>query len=260
MNFKPTIKRAALPFLVLAAGGMGLTLRVMLYTLGMDVRGLLPRYHVFHVLTLALTACVAVALIFAARRLRGSGRYRANFPKSAGAALGTWAAALWLISAAFTMLRRIKEPLDALLAVLAFAAAACMVITGRCRLQGKRPNFLYHSVICLFFACNMVCQYRSWSGNPQLPDYVFHLFACIFLTLTAYYRAAFDLGMGRRGRFLLCNLMSVYLCFLSLVGAGDLRLYFAGGLWAMSNLCALEPPSRTAPRDTIVIPDLSEGV
>ena len=46
MNFKPTIKRAALPFLVLAAGGMGLTLRVMLYTLGLDVRGLLPRYHI----------------------------------------------------------------------------------------------------------------------------------------------------------------------------------------------------------------------
>lgn len=260
MNFKPTIKRAALPFLVLAAGGMGLTLRVMLYTLGLDVRGLLPRYHIFHVLCLVLTVCVGSALVLAARRLRGSGRYKANFPRSTVAALGTWAGSLWILTAAFTMLHRIREPLDLVLAVLAFCAVGCMMVTGSCRFRGKRPNFLYNGLICVFYACNMVCQYRSWSGNPQLPDYIFHLFACIFLTLTAYYRSAFDLGQGRRGRFLLCDLMAVYLCFLSMVGAGDGRFYFGSGLWALSNLCALEPPSRTAPRDTIVIPDLSEGV
>lgn len=258
MDLKPTVKRAALPFLVLGAGGVGLVLRVLLYMLGPDVRGLLPRYHVLHVLTLLLTICVTAALALASKEFTGSNRYRKNFPASTGAALGTFFAALWLLTAAFTMLRRRSEALDLVLAVLAFIGVGCLLVTGYFRLKKKRPHFLFNGMLCVFYACNMVCQYRAWSGNPQLPDYIFHIFACIFLTLTAYHRTAFDLGQGRRRPFLFCSLMAVYLCFLSLVGAGDGRLYFGGGIWALSNLCPLDPPARVVPQDTIVIPTLPE--
>ena len=130
----------------------------------------------------------------------------------------------------------------------------CLVVTGLCRIRGKRPFFGFHAILCVFCIIHLLNQYRVWSGNPQLPDYLFQVFACISLTLTAYYRTAFDLGMGRRRLYLFSNLMAVYLCFLSLVGSGDGRFYFGGGVWALANLCVLDPPPRQVKPDTIRIP------
>ena len=258
MNFKPTIKRAALPFLVLGAGGVGLTLRVLLYTLGTDSRGLLPRYHALHVLALLLTLLVTAGLAWAVRPLGGSNRYRKNVPASTPAAFADFCSAGWLLTAAFALLERAEGKLDLALAGLAFLSVASLLVTGWCRLKGTRPFFGFHGILCVFLVLNLVCQYRNWSGNPQLPDYIFHIFACIFLTLTAYYRTAFDLGMGKRRIFLFCSLMAVYLCFLSLTGAGDGRFYFAGGVWAFGNLCPLDPPPRHHLTETIRIPTIPE--
>lgn len=258
MKIKPALKISALPFLVLGAGGVGLVLRVMLYTLGEDSRGLLPRYHALHVLTLLLTLCVTAVLVLTVKKLDGSNRYRKNFPASTPVGLANFFAAAWLLMSAFSILNKASETLEYLLAALAFCSVVSMGCAGYCRMKGKRPFFLFHSVICLFFAFNMVCRYRSWSANPQLPDYCFHLFACVFLTLSAYYRAAFDVGMGRRRMHLFCSLMAVYLCFLSLVGSGDGRFYFSGGIWALANLCPLEPPARRQKQDTIRIPTIPE--
>lgn len=258
MKSKPTIKLSALPFLVLGAGGIGLVLRVLLYMLGMDSRGLLPRYHVLHVITLLLTVLVAAGLVYVIWPLGGSSRYRKNFPASRSAAAGIWTSALCLLISAFNLVRRADETLEYILTALAFSSVVSLLVTGWLRLRGKRPFIAFHSILCLFYVCNMVCQYRVWSGNPQLPDYLFQIFACVFLTLSSYYRAAFDLGMGRRRLFLFSSLMAVYLCFLSLVGSGDGMFYFACGLWVLSGLCVLDPPPRRPVTDTIRVPTIPE--
>lgn len=258
MNQKLTLKHTALPFLILGAGGLGLVLRVLLYTLGTDSRGLLPRYHPLHVVTLVLTAATAAGLVWVLRKLDGSNSYRRNFPASFPAGLLTFFSAGWMLLVAFSLVERAAGTLDVLLAVLAFLSVPCLLFTGYCRIQGRRPLFLFHAVIFLFFALYMVCQYRVWSAEPQLPDYFFHIFACVFLTLSAYYHTAFDVGVGRRRMQLFCGLMAAYLCFLSLVGSGDGRFYFGGGVWALANLCTLESPPRKQRSDTIRIPTLQE--
>lgn len=258
MNQKLTLKLSALPFLILGAGGTGLVLRVLLYTLATDSRGLLPRYHPLHVITLLLTSAIAVGLVVVLRKLNGSNSYRKNFPASTPAAAATLFSAGWLLLVAFSLLKRAAGALDFLLAVLAFLSVPCLVLTGIFRFQGRRPHFLLHAVIFLFYALYMVCQYRVWSANPQLPDYIFHIFACVFLTLSAYFHTAFDVGVGKRRMQLYCGLMAAYLCFLALVGSGDGRFYFGGGVWALANLCPLEPPKRRPRSDTIRIPTIPE--
>jgi hypothetical protein len=254
MKIKPAIKLSALPFLVLGAGGTGLVLRVLLYTLGEDSRGLLPRWHYLHILTLLLTVVVTAGLLHTIWGLAGSSRYKKNFPASVPAGISTILCAGWMLLYAFSALERITSKLDSLLVILAFACVPCLVVTGLCRIRGKRPFFGFHAILCVFCIIHLLNQYRVWSGNPQLPDYLFQIFACISLTLTAYYRTAFDLGMGRRRLYLFSNLMAVYLCFLSLVGSGDGRFYFGGGVWALANLCVLDPPPRQVKPDTIRIP------
>lgn len=258
MNFNPTIKRSALPFMILGAGGAGLTLRVMLYTLGMDAQGLLPRMHLFHLLTLLLTAAVAILLIPCARRLDGSNRFRHNFPASIPGGLSAIASGLILLGMGLDLLSRSSEPLDYLHAGMTLASVLCLFATGILRFRGKRPVVLFHGFLSLAFAVHGVFQYQVWSSNPQLPDYIFHIFACTCLTLTAYYRAAFDVGLGKRPIFLFFSLMAVYLSFLCLVGAGDVRFYVAGGIWALGNLCPMDPPKKRKFQNTIRIPDLNE--
>lgn len=258
MNFNPTIKRAALPFLILGAGGTGLTLRVALYTLGVDSQGLLPRMHLMHLLTLLMTAGVAILLIPSARRLDGSNRFRHNFPASIPGGISAILAGLILLSMGLDLLGRADETLEIVHAGLILASVLCLLVTGVFRFRGKRPVVLFHGLLSMAFAFHMVCQYRTWSANPQLPDYVFHIFGCACLTLTAYYRAAFDVGLGKRPVFLYFSLMAVYLCFLCLVGAGDVRFYVAGGIWALGNLCPLDPPKQRKFQNTIRIPDLNE--
>lgn len=258
MNKKSAIHLSALPFLVLGAGGTGLVLRVLLYTLTEDSRGLLPRYHYLHLLTLLLTVGVATGLFRTIWDLSGSKRYHKNFPKSPAAGIAILISAGWMLLYAFSLLGRAENRLDTLLVVLAFLCVPCLAATGVYRIRGKRPFFAFHGIICLFCVFNMICQYRLWSGNPQVTDYLFQIFACISLTLTTYYRTAFDLGMGRRRLYLFSNLMAVYLCFLSLVGSGDGRFYFGGLVWALANLCVLDPPPRQMRSDTIRIPAIPE--
>lgn len=259
MDKKFTIKRSALPFLVLGAGGMGLVLRVLLYTLTVDSRGLLPRNHPLHIATVLLTLATAGFLIWRVQKLGGSRNYRKNFPPSTPAGFALAASAGWMLMLAFSLLDTAAGRLDWILVVLAFLSTFCLLYTGCCRFRGKRPFFLAQGLITVFYVVYMVSQYRIWSANPHLPDYMFHVFACVFLSLTGYYATAFAARVGSRRMLLFCGLMSLFLCFLSLVGQGDGRFYFGGGIWAFGSLCTLDPPKRRPKSDTIIIPTMPEA-
>lgn len=232
-------KYAYIPFLVLVAGILGTALRAVLYATGPDEKGLLAAHHPLHILCLVLSVSVAVFLILTLGKLKSGNSYQEAFPPTKQAIVPAVLAALWfLVSAVFT-LDLADDRMDMVWAVLGFAAVPCVLFSGYCSLTGKRPLFLCHGLICVFFAADMICRYRIWSGNPQVPDYCFHLFASIFLILTAYHRTAFDVGLGRRRMFLFCSLMATFLCMLALVGPDQNDFYFGGAFWAVSNLAPL---------------------
>lgn len=244
---KRSVSYKLLPLLPVATGLMTLLLRLGLYTMENE-SGLLPHNHPFYIATLILAVSTAAVVLIFAVRLKGPNGYAENFPHTRWAASGSLAAGLLLGTMALSIWQNAENQLDQIWAILAFSAAFCLLITFVLLLLGKKPHFLPYFVVCLYFILHMVCQYREWSGNPQVEDYIFSLFGCIFLALFAYYRAAFCLGLGRRRTMLFCGMMVLFFSLPMTVSGGDRLLFLAGFVWVSTNLCVIDPPAE-APKE-----------
>ena len=236
---------------VLAAGLAGILLRVLLYQFGPDDRGLISQTHPLHMVCLAIALGVGVYLALSVRNTGSSNDYRDNFPANRQMRSSVIVVPACFLVSAFATAEAALDRVDTAWTVMSFAVVPCMAYTLYCQMTGKRSFFLFHTVICLYFAVDMICRYRFWSGNPQLADYTFHLFACASLCLTAYYRTAFDVGMGSRRMLLFMGMMSVFFCMLSFVGPesfstgpDQLSRYVGGALWAAASMCTQTLPRR----------------
>lgn len=246
------LKSTHLPVLIPACGGVGLALRALLYAAGEDSKGLLPNWHICTILIWLLTTAVAVLVLLTLRSQDGSNRYRDNFPASKAGAAGAFAAAAGIGLAVVSELDAVWDTISTLWMVLGFLSVICLVLTGICRLNGKRPQFFYHGILCCYFALNLAIQYRLSSNNPQIQDYVFQILSCITLMLTAYHHTAFDAGIGKRRGLILTSLLSAYLCCLCLYGSSHKLFYLTCGAWALLNNCSLTPvPRRRRPEESV---------
>lgn len=238
---KNLFKPVSLPKITVALGVIGLALRRMLYTFGPDSKNLLPALHPLEVLLMLFTAAVLAYIVITVWKLDGSNRYVDNFGPSFPAAVGHVLAAAGIL---LTVL--LNEPmmfgiLGKLWKVLGFLSAPCLIAAGYARLRGKRPFFLLHMVACLFLVFHILNQYQTWSGNPQLQDYVFDLFGAMTLMFFTFYHASFDVGSGRRRMHLFMGLTALYLCIVNLSMTEHLFLYAGGIAWTFTDLCTLMP-------------------
>lgn len=233
-----------LPGLVLILGLVGMVLRRGLYALAEDGKGLLTPLHPLEIGLWAVTAAAAVLILAVVCQLGGSNRYADNFDASVKAGAGSLAFAAGALLT--VLLAREEAPgyLTAAWRGLGVLAALAMGAAGYCRVQGKRPQFLLHLAVCVFLMVHMVAHYQSWSGNPQLQDYVFSLLGCGVLMLFAYYNTAFDVGSGKRRMQLATGLLAVYLCCVAASRTEYPLLYLGGAAWALTDLCALIPVPR----------------
>lgn len=236
---KISVKPQQLKFLVLGAGGIGLMLRLFLYITGTDAKGLLVSGHWAGWALWILTFAAIAAVLYLTRNLEGSPRYSDAFPMSVVSAAGCLLLAVMVVITTISELGDSALPLSKLMTVLGFGAAAALCFVGICRMMGMKPLFLFHGVICIYFAMRMVYEYRYWSADPQLMDYCFYLGAYLGLMLTAYHQAAFDADMGSHRKLWLFSLLTVFLCCLSVKGYRDTLLLYAGGVWAFTNLSSL---------------------
>ena len=241
---KIDLKPHQIKLLALLAGAAGLLLRVILYLTGVDGKGLLKAGHPAGILVVLVAVVTAAALLWLTRSIQGTQDYEAAFPVS-----GEHAVACFLLGGvlAFQSLGQLGQMYSLLLqarTLLGLAAAAALLVGGVCRLMGRRPHFLLHTTLCLYFTISLVADYRSWSANPQLQDYAFQMLAGVCLAMTAYYRAGFEVGILRHDRLWLYSLGAVFCCLLALLGEGSPMLYFAGGLWAWTGISRLEEKHR----------------
>lgn len=241
---KNLIPTKYIPLLALGCGLLGTLLRVLLYAFGVDDRGLLTDGHFLHITCWVLTFAAAVLLGITVFRLDGSNHYSDNFSASLPGALGAFAAAAGILFAVVTDEPAYRDFLTTIWTVTGIGAGLCLIVTGLFRLRGKQPLFLFHALVCVFFALNLANHYRLWSGNPQTQDYLFELLACILLMLFAYYQAAFDAGLGQRRPQLFTGLMATILCCLSLIPGDTPLVYLGCGSWCLLNLCRIHPPRR----------------
>lgn len=236
---KVSVKPQLLKYLVLGAGGLGLILRVILYATGTDEKGLLVTGHWANVALWILTFAVAAVIILFTRTITGPEQYPDSHPVSFSGALGCFAALLGILITTISEFAEFSSTIHLVVWILGLCAAVSMGIIGFCRLTGGKPLFLFHAVVCLYFALRMVSQYQLWSSDPQLLDYCFYLCAYVGLMLTTYHQASFDSDMGRHRALWTLTLITVYLCCLSLKGNQDTLIMLTGGIWAFTNLTSL---------------------
>lgn len=246
-----------LPILSLGCGGISGGLWALMQRFCIDEHGLLKSWNLPHILILLITAAVVVAVFLLTRPLGGSNRYGDNFGASLPGAVSGFALAAGILLLVLKHLNEHRDVLAGLWLILGLLSIPALILAGISRLKGKRPHFLLHGILCLFFGIHMANRYRVWSSDPLLADYAYQLFACVFLTLTAYCHAAFGAGMGRRLRHLAAGLLAGYFCMSCIFVEGFGLFYLFAGLWAVLDLCRLEPQPRRPrrPREEAPAPE-----
>lgn len=239
MNTKPKILQLLLRCLVL--GLTGLVLRLILYRTGFDEKGILSASHPLHLLCCVLVAAGAVWLLLRLKNLKKrdlrpdhAGVFRLLGGIFAGGLMAV--NALMLFGEGGGLLARVR-------AVLALAAAVSMPLSVYAPRESRLPRLLGRSLITLFFVVDMLCRYRIWSGNPQLPDYVFHVAALVCLSLCSYHRLAFCSRLGKRKAHGFFSLLAMVLCLMCLSGPEPRLFYLSGALWSGAGMCTLTPPA-----------------
>ena len=242
---KNLLKSKFLPAGILLLGAVGFLLRLGLYAVGLDQKGLLPGGHPLETGLWVVTAAALALVIAASWNAKGSDRYGDNFGPSLSGALGNILMAAGILLTVLLNQPKMPNLLGSLWKLLGFVSAPCLVAAAFARVQGKQPFFLLHMSACLFLLLHIVNHYQAWSGNPQLQDYLFPLLGTMALVFFGFYTAAFAVGSGRRRMLLGMGLAAVYLCAVSLSSGAYSFLYLGGIVWVLTNLCPLEPkPAR----------------
>ena len=223
-----------------SCGILGACLRLLLYRIGFDEKNILSASHPLHQACLVITVLLAVSLLLQVRRLKGSSDPNLNFPKSRLRGVGLLSAACLMTLHAMTLTEKIPSLLALVRMILAFGCAGSMALCALLPRKLRRAQILCRGVITLFFALDMLARYQQWSGNPQLPDYVFQVLACVMLSLCSYQRLAFDTGLGKRRTLLFVSLMALYLSLLCAAGPETPVFYLSGALWAGTCMCTVQ--------------------
>lgn len=250
---KNALKSKYLPFAVLGLGIAALLLRWLLYAVAVDDKNLLILGHPLEIVLWLVTVAAAALVIAVVRKLDGSNRYVDNFHASAAAAAGSCVMAAGILLTVLS-LDAAKSTLEMARNILGIVSAPGLVWAGIERYRGKRPFFLCYGVAAVFFALYMISHYQTWSGNPQLQDYVYSLLAASGLTLFAYHLSAFSVGSGKRRMQLALGLLCVFFCAAALPHTEAPALYLTGGIWAFTNLCGLTPVPRREKKDAATQP------
>jgi hypothetical protein len=216
-----------------------MVLRRQLYLTAVDVKGLLLRSTPLEIILLALTGAAFALIFLGLKNDRGSSVYEENYMASVPAGLGHVAAAT-----GFFMLIRGSVPamvgvLNLIWKPLGMAAAVCLILAGVLRLLGKKPFFLPHVAVCLFFLVHIVTRYQLWSANPQMQDYVFALLGAMALMFFGFYNASQEAELGNQRMKLGMGLAAVYLCLAELARSSCPALYLGGILWVLTELCGI---------------------
>ena len=238
------IQMKQIRYAVLGAGLVGMALRALLYLTAIDQKGLLTSGHWTTWLILILTGLTLAFLVITLPKTPESNSCESHFPASFSQGITSLLFAAAIALRTVPSLSNIHDSLELVAAVFGILTATAMAIVGICRFTGKRPVFLCHSILCLFFALQMVNQYRRWSADPQLMNYSFYLLSFVCLMLTSYFLAGFDADMGQQRPLRFFSMAAGFFCCVALPESGDAGLLITGALWSF--YCA--PHRQVRPR------------
>ncbi|MBE6918013.1 MAG: hypothetical protein E7470_08985 [Ruminococcaceae bacterium] len=245
LNLKPSL----LPALTLSGGLLTMLLRMWIYGIGTDDRGLLRVGTFPDVVSWIFVAVLFAMLFIGTQELNEATKYSFNFPASLHAVIGTGLAALGIFITSLVELLSGAERLGVFSSVLGLIAAAALGFIAYCRKGGMKPNLLFHSFVCIYLMFHLIANYRIWSAYPQLQTYVFELLAIVFVMLSCYQRAAFDAGHGNRKAYTFHGLAALFFCVAAIPGSANASFYIGCAAWMFTTPCSLKPLRKQPKKD-----------
>lgn len=234
------LRKPAFLLPVILVGFVAQLLRRLLYWVAVDEKNLLVSNHPLEIALWIAVLTGAILVVAALWKAKGMEIPEENSPALVPA-LGHGVMAGVILMMLLGDDFRSGETVSLVQKVLGIVCVPGLVWNGICRVRGKTPCFLFHGAVSLFLLMHLICQYRMWSANPQLQDYVFDMLAGAALTLFGYYCAADSAGMGNRLMQLATGLMGMMLSIVALSGTDYPALFVGGAIWAATNLHALTP-------------------
>ena len=233
---------------VLGAGLLAMGLRGLLYATAIDQKGLLTENHWTTWSILILTGLVLALLLLTTRKIQRSDAADST-PASYIQGAGSLLLAGTILQQTLSLYAVAADRLNLVTVISGFAAALALLVVGICRMAAKKPSFLCHSALSIYFAFHMVSFYRLWSANPQLMDYCFYLLAFLCLMLTAYFLAGFEGGMAHRRGLVFFSMAATFFCCLALPESGDGPTLIACGFWAFTCAPKMTPKNEEREHD-----------
>ena len=221
-----------LPYFTIAAGGLGLALRLWLFS-ATDEKGLLPAGHPADAALYILTALTLGILFLATRTLTPRRIHRKAYRLSNVCAhvLG----GLGLILTAILNLSRGNARVAGIAMVVCIAGGLAMLYMAALRFLRKRPPYWLSVIFTVALMLDTVAQCQVWGAVPQLQAYFFPLLASVFLILSAYHSTTLAAGKGSPRQLAFFSQGALFLCCLSLNSEQGL-LYLGMLLWAAVQL------------------------
>ncbi len=241
---KRYLKLAYLPLAILGCGVLTCLLRLWLFALGEDDRGLLSVGSFPDVMSWIIVAATMSLLGVSTWQLRGGVKYNHNFHASMPAAIGMALAAVSFCITSVADLAAGGDSVGTTSAVFGFLAGAALLALAYGRYQGVHLSMLFHGVVCLYLMLHLVSHYRLWSSYPQLQSYAFELLAIVFVMLACYQRAAFDAGKGDRRAYSFFSLAALFFCVAALPGCNNAAFFIGCAAWMYFTPCRLSLPAK----------------
>lgn len=126
---------------------------------------------------------------------------------------------------------------NSLMAVGGLISAVCWVVIALQRQQNTVPSAVLFMIPALFYAVELIVQFRGWSMDPQILDYCFSLLAGICAMCATFQLGGFSFLKGKRRRAVFYCLCGVVFSAAAMAGAPLLSmLTVAGaGIWLLAN-------------------------
>lgn len=230
---KHPFRFSILPYFTMGTGGIGLCLRLWLYS-AIDEKGLLPVRHPAGILLYILSALTIGVLFLATRELCHT-PYHRNFRRIAETAGN-------LLGAVGLLLHALWHKQGNLVNIVCFIGTFLLLLVAFFSSKKKVMPYQLGVAITVVLMVFTVTQCRAWGSIPEIQRYVFPLLASICLILTAYHRTKLAAKQNKRTTLAFFSQCALFLCCLSL--NTNPTLYFGMACWAAVQLFPCYQPKK----------------
>ena len=102
---------------------------------------------------------------------------------------------------------------------LAVFSALCALLLAFAMYRKLRLHPFVYCPPALFLLLFLVCRYQQWSGEPEMPRYLFQMLAVVSLMFTAYHRAALESDKKGVRPYLLLSRAAIFFCIAAIPGS-----------------------------------------